>query len=59
MSDTVLYDVQDGVATITLNSFGDTLTREAQNMIASGATQDHRDAALAFVEKREPKFTGR
>lgn len=41
------------------NSFGDTLTREAQNMIASGATEDHRNAALAFVEKREPKFTGR
>lgn len=41
-----------------VNSFGDTLTREAQNMIATGVTQDHRDAALAFVEKREPKFTG-
>lgn len=41
------------------NSFGDTLSREAANMIASGATEDHRNAALAFVEKREPKFSGR
>ncbi len=41
------------------NTFGDTLTREAQNMIASGATEDHRSAARAFVEKREPQFNGR
>lgn len=41
------------------NTFGDTLTREAENMIASGQTADHRAAALAFVEKREPQFTGR
>jgi 2-(1,2-epoxy-1,2-dihydrophenyl)acetyl-CoA isomerase len=40
------------------NSFGDTLTREAGNMIASSATEDHRNAARAFVEKREPTFSG-
>ena len=41
------------------NSFGDALTREAENMIASGQTEDHKAAALAFVEKREPRFMGR
>lgn len=41
------------------NSFADTLTREAENMIASGQTEDHRNAARAFVEKREPVFHGR
>ena len=41
------------------NSFGDALTREAENMIASGQTEDHKAAALAFVEKREPRFAGR
>jgi 2-(1,2-epoxy-1,2-dihydrophenyl)acetyl-CoA isomerase len=41
------------------NTFGDTLTREAGNMIASGKTEDHRNAARAFVEKREPEFSGR
>ena len=40
-------------------SFADTLTREAQNMIASGQTADHRNAARAFVEKTEPVFEGR
>ncbi|MEO9253998.1 MAG: enoyl-CoA hydratase [Tepidiformaceae bacterium] len=41
------------------NTFSDTLTREAANMIASGTTEDHRNAARAFVEKREPTFSGR
>lgn len=40
-------------------SFGDTLRREAENMIASASTEDHREAARAFVEKREPSFRGR
>jgi len=41
------------------NSFSDTLQREAENMIASGKTQDHLNAARAFVEKRQPVFEGR
>ncbi len=34
------------------------LDQEALNMRLSGATQDHREAARAFVEKRQPTFTG-
>ncbi len=41
------------------NTFGDTLTKEADNMVASGKTEDHKAAAAAFVEKREPTFIGR
>jgi 2-(1,2-epoxy-1,2-dihydrophenyl)acetyl-CoA isomerase len=41
------------------NSFSDTLTREAENMTASARTEDHKNAARAFVEKREPVFSGR
>ncbi len=41
------------------NSFADTLQREAENMIASGKTEDHQNAARAFVEKRQPVFEGR
>jgi len=40
-------------------TFGDTLTREAENLVASMRTEDHRAAAVAFVEKREPVFRGR
>ena len=41
------------------NTFSDTLQREAENMVASGRTEDHLNAARAFVEKREPSFQGR
>jgi 2-(1,2-epoxy-1,2-dihydrophenyl)acetyl-CoA isomerase len=41
------------------NSLGDTLTKEAENMTFCGTTTDHREAAKAFVEKREPVFVGR
>jgi 2-(1,2-epoxy-1,2-dihydrophenyl)acetyl-CoA isomerase len=34
------------------------LEQEALNMRLSGTTQDHREAARAFVEKRAPTFSG-
>lgn len=41
------------------NTLSDTLLREAENMIASGKTADHKNAARAFVEKQPPVFEGR
>jgi 2-(1,2-epoxy-1,2-dihydrophenyl)acetyl-CoA isomerase len=35
------------------------LETEARHQILSGATEDHREAAKAFVEKRKPNFVGR
>jgi 2-(1,2-epoxy-1,2-dihydrophenyl)acetyl-CoA isomerase len=35
------------------------LEMEARHQILSGATEDHREAAKAFVEKRKPNFVGR
>jgi 2-(1,2-epoxy-1,2-dihydrophenyl)acetyl-CoA isomerase len=38
---------------------GECMDIEATHHIHTGLTEDHREAALAFVEKREPKFQGR
>ena len=40
------------------SDLGTLLDQEALNMRLSGATQDHREAARAFVEKRQPTFSG-
>ena len=37
----------------------DCLDLEATHHIHTGLTEDHREAAKAFVEKRTPKFAGR
>lgn len=51
--------MKDNFAYGATHSFSETLQREAENMIASGSTADHRSAAIAFVERREPVFEGR
>ena len=35
------------------------LDMEAVHQVQAGRTEDHREAARAFVEKRTPVFTGR
>jgi len=37
----------------------DCLDLEATHHVHCGQTEDHREAARAFVEKREPRFKGR
>ena len=38
---------------------GECMDLEATHHIRTGLTEDHREAATAFVERREPRFTGR
>ncbi|HEV7712346.1 MAG TPA: enoyl-CoA hydratase, partial [Asanoa sp.] len=40
-------------------TLGDALAAEAQAQTIAGATADHRNATVAFVEKRKPTFEGR
>jgi 2-(1,2-epoxy-1,2-dihydrophenyl)acetyl-CoA isomerase len=42
-----------------LGELGQCLDMEAAHHIHTGLTEDHREAAAAFVEKREPVFGGR
>jgi 2-(1,2-epoxy-1,2-dihydrophenyl)acetyl-CoA isomerase len=51
--------MKDNFAFGATNTRGDTLTREAENMTYCGTTADHREASIAFVEKRDPRFVGR
>lgn len=51
--------MKDNFAFGATNTLADTLTREAENMIASGKTADHQSAARAFVAKETPLFEGR
>ena len=40
-------------------SFTELLDREAARHVAAAATEDHKEAARAFLEKRKPKFENR
>ena len=40
-------------------NLSDTFDREALHMVRCFMTEDHKGAAVAFVEKRAPEFTGR
>ncbi len=37
---------------------GECMDLEVTHHVRTGLTEDHREAAKAFVERREPRFTG-
>jgi 2-(1,2-epoxy-1,2-dihydrophenyl)acetyl-CoA isomerase len=50
--------MKENWATAATSDLGTLLDQEALNMRLSASTNDHREAAQAFVEKRKPTFTG-
>jgi 2-(1,2-epoxy-1,2-dihydrophenyl)acetyl-CoA isomerase len=50
--------MKENIAYGAVNSLEETLRFEAANQVASQQTEDHREAARAFVEKRDPRFAG-
>jgi 2-(1,2-epoxy-1,2-dihydrophenyl)acetyl-CoA isomerase len=48
-------NLNDGLRT----TFGEQLDREAERHVQSAMTDDHREAARAYLEKRKPAFNGR
>ena len=60
----LLEEIADGVAVLTMNR-PDRLNAFSWPMLdawhhsRTGETEDHREAARAFVDKREPVFKGR
>jgi len=51
--------MKDSLNHAEVSGFGATLDVEARNQTLAMLTEDHREAAQAFLEKRPPRFTGR
>lgn len=51
--------MKENLARAVAGEVGECMDLEATHHIHTGLTADHREAARAFVEKREPQFTGR
>ena len=51
--------MKENVRLASTQDYQSMLDREAITHLRCGETEDHREGARAFVEKREPKFVGR
>lgn len=51
--------IKDNLNRALTATFADCLDMESVNLAAARNTEDHKEAAAAFAEKRAPKFTGR
>jgi enoyl-CoA hydratase/carnithine racemase len=54
-----LASIKDNLDEALHIDFDAALRQEARRLVACSATEDHREAVRAFVEKRAPVFTGR
>jgi 2-(1,2-epoxy-1,2-dihydrophenyl)acetyl-CoA isomerase len=51
--------IKDNLNRAMKGSFAECLDNESANLMQLRDTEDHKEAARAFAEKRTPKFTGR
>ena len=53
-----LAHIKDNLNHALKSDFLDSMDQEAENMVRSSRTNDHKDAVRAFIEKRKPTFAG-
>jgi len=53
-----LAHIKDNLDHALKADFLDSMDQEAENMVRSSRTSDHKDAVRAFIEKRKPTFAG-
>ena len=53
-----LGNMKDNLDDALVEPFLSALDGEAERLIASAQSRDHKEAVRAFIEKRDPKFTG-
>ena len=50
--------IEVDTGTSVTSDFLDSMDQEAENMVRSARTIDHKEAVRAFIDKRKPAFVG-
>jgi enoyl-CoA hydratase/carnithine racemase len=53
-----LAHMKDNLDHALKSGFLDSMDQEAENMVRSSRTSDHKEAVRAFIDKRKPAFEG-
>lgn len=58
VSSIALAHIKDNLDYALKSDFLDSIDQEAENMVRSSRTVDHKEAVRAFIDKRKPAFAG-